>query len=343
MGKPLELVLGRKGHIVQGPVLSGTVLVAAAGQVAGHGRVSCWELTGLGELWSVENDGFLPLEAVRDVFVCSGGEWGKGARDMRTGQILWSSPEHASMVSSSWNDYVVSLDGGRQNVDLLESRTGRLAGRISVAGNRGSALRVSGDRAFVDIRYVRCLSLARGDLAWGRDLASEISAAPGVGPAGSESPYLQYSSGSLPDVMVGYFGNSTVAFSALDGAMLWVTPETRGWTGLRVFEGRIYGMRAREFWAIDERTGEVVIRRSCPQELSDELFIRATPAVRYRNRIAIPHETGLLAIFDADDGALVGHYRAKHALWNAVEAGGRLFVGTGSGRILVFEESIWAL
>lgn len=338
-----EIVLGGRAQIVQGPVLSGDLMVAAAGQVAGEGLVSCWRIDDFKMLWTLPNDGFVPHLALKSVSVCNGGGRGKGARDMATGEVLWSSLDHASMTSGAWRDQVVTLAGDKRYLDVLEARTGRLVQRVVVPDNQDSTLRVLEDRVFVDVRTVRCVDLASGVLVWARDLVSEAARRPGVLQPRDGSPFLQYGVGSLPDSMIGYFGNSSIAFSAADGGLLWLTTGLRGGTGMRAFEGRMYGMMGRDFWAIDERTGEVVIRRSCPQQLSDELFIRATPAVRYRNRIAIPHETGLLAIFDADDGALVGHHRAKHALWNAVEAGGRLFVGTGSGRILVFEESIWAL
>ena len=330
-------------QIVQGPVRSGDLMVAAAGQVAGDGSISGWRVSDLEPVWTSANDGFVPHLALKSVAVCNGGGKGKGARDIATGDVLWSSLEHASMTSSGWGDQVVALNGDRKNIDVLEARTGRLLQRIAIADNGDMTLRVSGDRAFVDVRTVRCVNLTRGVLEWERDLASEISSRPGVRPPKSGSPFLQYAGGSLPDSMIGYFGNSSIGFSAVDGAVKWVTPDLRGGTGTRAFEGRMFGMRGREFWAIDEQTGEVVIRNPCSSDLSDELFIHANPAIRYQNRIAIPHETGFLAIFDMNDGVLVNSYRAKHALWTAVEAGGRLFVGTGSGKILVFEESIWAL
>jgi hypothetical protein len=44
-----------------------------------------------------------------------------------------------------------------------------------------------------------------------------------------------------------------------------------------------------------------------------------------------------------DSGDLVSLQTAKRALWSAAEADGRLLVGTGSGSLMVFDQSTWAL
>jgi PQQ-like domain len=294
--------------------------------------------------WTWPNDAFVPLRHQNDVVVCAGGTKGIGVRDLNSGNVVWSSVNHM-FGCGSWTDYIVALDHGRECIDLLSLETGREAHRLAIPGNRAIAVRTGGDRAFVDVRTVRCANLLRGVIEWERDIASEVEARPGFQPidVGPQAQFLEYAAGSLPDVMVGYFGNSTLAFSGLDGHLLWMTANIRGTTGICASGGRIYGMYGEEFWILDEASGELVSRSAYPKETPTKLLIRERPALHYRNRVAVPFETGLLAIFSADDGKLVNEHRSKHALWRAAEAGGRLFIGTGSGKVLVFDEKIWAL
>jgi len=63
----------------------------------------------------------------------------------------------------------------------------------------------------------------------------------------------------------------------------------------------------------------------------------------YKGRMAVSSELGCLAIFNLSDGSLASVYESKVPLWRTAEADGRLFVATGDGGLLVFDESIWGL
>jgi hypothetical protein len=57
--------------------------------------------------------------------------------------------------------------------------------------------------------------------------------------------------------------------------------------------------------------------------------------------MAMPFESGHLAVFDIESGELVQYYKGRAPLWQAAEVDGRLLITTGDGSILVFDESVW--
>jgi len=95
-----------------------------------------------------------------------------------------------------------------------------------------------------------------------------------------------------------------------------------------------------EFVAMDATTGAIVSNRG--RRLEKQL--RGRPAISYKNRIAKCFEFGGgLAIYTAPEGDLVRFVEHKWPLWDLKEVDGRLFVSTGDGVLLVYDESIWGL
>lgn len=96
-----------------------------------------------------------------------------------------------------------------------------------------------------------------------------------------------------------------------------------------------------EVIVLDPATGSVVARRKHFEHL---LQCRTRPAIAYKNRVAQCFEYGGgLAIYGVPDGELVRFIEHKWPLWELNEIDGRLFVSTGNGILLVYDESVWGL
>lgn len=70
---------------------------------------------------------------------------------------------------------------------------------------------------------------------------------------------------------------------------------------------------------------------------------RGKAGVVHEGRLAMPCESGHLAIFDLSDGSLLFLHQGRTALLRTAVADGRLLVATGDGTLLICDPSGWKL
>jgi outer membrane protein assembly factor BamB len=290
----------------------------------------------LDEVWTVDSAGFHVGLPVDDALLVVGGRQAAGVRRTADGRLLWSSKSRFS-GGSTWRNYVV-LDGDA-GIELRHASTGELSRVYDVPG--GYTTRMAQlDNTFVVRNGIVCtaVDLLSGEVRWQGPLVADMRRRLGVDDAPA---VLRASAGSSPETLIVFFAGATFAMSTHDGSIRWHTPDVwcpDAWP--TVYEGRVYAFWGRHLWALDEETGAVIYEAEVPQGLKT---YRERPGTVYGGRLAVAHESGLLAIFDTETGALVSQYQAKVPLWRTEEVDGRLLVATGDGTLLVFDESIWRL
>ena len=337
-----EIAVGNPRDFVRGPVLIKESVVVASRRAGarGDGRTTCLRRSDLEILWDVSSEGLWWVEGQGGRLVCSGGLKGDGVRSPEDGRMLWRSVEIYGI--RAWKQFAVAIARTGLWIELRNFETGTTVRRIPVGDEpleHGSGV-IVGDRFFVGSATIRCFNLESGVLEWQRDVWREIDAHAGME---GDPGFLAPVPGTLGDRLISFYRNATVAWSAVDGSVLWVRPGCRG-TSSRpsAIDGRIYGSFERDLWIIEERTGELILRRKYP-EFDGHLCYHEKQAKAFQRRLALPFETGGLAIFNMENGDLVDLYKSKYPLWQCEEADGRLLVATGNGRLLAFDQSIWGL
>ncbi len=328
--KPKRIDVARQGEILAGPLVSSDgVFVGAKDDVTVR-----LDRRSLKPVWKVESDKYRIAALVNDELMTVGGKPGGGVRSTRDGKLLWSAPSRF-FGAGVWRNYV-DIDGGA-GLELRDPRTGDLARTITVAGGSDHPGTTCGDLWILPTGtpYVKGISLVSGELVWQRELVSEM--APHVSEAERQNA-VTITPGSLEGVFVVRHGDATFGCSLKDGSIVWHAPVAVPYYWPNVAAGRVYVLLFDRFIAVDEATGRILY--DVTHSELDSAY-RAKAGTIYRDRLAIPNESGHLAVFNLADGALVSLHEDKLPLWRTAEADGRLFVTTGDGKLLVFDESIW--
>jgi outer membrane protein assembly factor BamB len=196
----------------------------------------------------------------------------------------------------------------------------------------------AGDRAILrQGRTLKALNLESGRMEWERPLLDEMRARLTTT---FNLEGVRMVVGSRPDMLVACYDGATVGISADDGAIRWAVPAWSPQSEPAVAAGRVYTMCVDRLTAIDELSGEIIYDVHHPELAS--IAGRDKTGTIYNGRIAIASELGPLSIFDLATGELVSLQRLKVPLWQTAEIDGQLFVATGAGTVLVFDESIWS-
>lgn len=290
----------------------------------------------LEEVWTIDSQGFHVELPVDDALLVVGGREAAGVRNTIDGQLLWTSKSRFS-GGSTWRNYVV-LDGDG-GIELRHAQTGELS-HVCVVPEGYTTRMAQRDNTFVVRNGIVCtaLDLRSGDVRWQEPLVSDMRRRLGIEDAPA---VLRASAGSSPDTLIVFFAGARFAVSIDNGSIRWHAPDVwspDAWP--TVHARRVYAMCGKRLRVLDEVTGAVLYDVGLPEELK---AYRERPGTIYSGRLAIAHESGLLAILNTADGALVSHYQAKVPLWQTEEVDGRLLVATGDGTLLVFDESIWGL
>lgn len=122
------------------------------------------------------------------------------------------------------------------------------------------------------------------------------------------------------------------------GAIQWHANPRLDTYAVTVIDSRVVVPKWKGVSLLDLATG-VLVADLTPPEMVKGTHPR--PAVAYRGRVAIPYETGHIAVYDVAAAALVHVVQTKHRFNRAIEADGRLILGTFNGSLVVYDDSIW--
>jgi outer membrane protein assembly factor BamB len=183
--------------------------------------------------------------------------------------------------------------------------------------------------------------LRTGAVIWERGLLDEV--APWVLEPPLTNNYLNWLAStqtSSESIWVFSHGGATFGARVSDGAIAWSAPYAIPYPDFLVRDGRLTFFTAdHHHVALEVSSGAVIYDVNCWPEFQGASF----PGVGavFNNRIAFPHQSGHLGVFDLDDGLLLDVREEKEDLWTCAVVDSRLVIGTGSGRLLVYDESIW--
>jgi hypothetical protein len=225
-------------------------------------------------------------------------------------------------------------------IELRDPATGEVAVVHSVPGGYRGRGFTSGSSALLQTqRILRGFDLEAGQITWERPLVDEMQDR--IGTRSESAGIRMQPSSTRDDVFIAFHAGATFACSVLDGSILWHRPDIwspNSWPV--VHAGRVYTPVLDRFRAIDEATGDLLY--SVAHSELDRIAYLEKMGTVFRDRIAVAYESGVLAVFNLADGALVRLYQGRDALWRTSEVDGRLLVATGGGVLLVFDESIWS-
>jgi outer membrane protein assembly factor BamB len=331
MRKPKRIEIGR-GDLVQGPIVTADAVYAA---VKDDVTVRL-DRRSLRKLWEVGSDNLWLGRAIGERLITVGGNVA-GVRSTMDGQLLWTAPTRFMGVGL-WRDRAI-IDS-QEGLELREPETGAVLQVYVVPGGYTDGRHlICGDLAILQCNRVviKAFDLASGQVEWERPLVEELQRRLS---ARSEFADLRMAIGSQLDDLVVYHGGATFGIASGDGSVVWHADVWSPYAWPTVHEGRIYGQCVERFWALAEDTGATVY------DVTHSELRRAgreKTGTVYKGRMAVASELGCLAIFNLADGSLASVYESKVPLWRTAEADGRLFVATGDGGLLVFDESIWGL
>jgi outer membrane protein assembly factor BamB len=329
--KPKKITVAREGEILAGPLVSSDGIFVGAKD---HVTVRL-DRRSLKSVWSVESDKYRIGQLINDELMTVGGKPGGGVRSTADGRLLWSAPTRFFGVGV-WQRCVL-LHGS--DLELRDPAMGDLIRGIKVTGGYDDPGTTSNDLWILSTgsSHVKAINLVSGELVWERALLSEM--APYVSEAERHNA-VTITHGSLAGMFIVRYGDATFGCSLTDGSVVWHAPVAVPYYWPNVEAGCVYVLLFDRFIAIDEATGRILYDVKHP-ELGGAY--RAKAGTLYKGRIAIPNESGHVAVFNVADGALVSLREDTLPLWRTAEADGRLFVTTGDGKLLVFDESIWGV
>ena len=328
--KPKRINISR-GGMVTGPAVTGDAVYAGIARDVAV-RLDRRELE---KVWEVDSGTLRIGATIDDAYVTVGGPDVGGVRSAADGRLLWTAGSRLS-GASVWRAWVV-IDSNA-GIELRDPATGEPDRVLPVAGGYRVRDVVCGRSAILQThRIVKAFDLEAGEVRWERSLVDEMQDRLGNR---SESEAVRMAAGSLPDTFIAFHAGATFACSVLDGSILWQRPEVASPNSWPVVHaGRVYSPVHERFRAIDEATGDLLYDIAHPE--LDRIAYREKMGTVFRDRIAVAYESGVLAVFNVADGALVQFYQGRSPLWRTAEADGRLLVATGDGALLVFDESIW--
>lgn len=347
--KEIEAIaVAPRGQIVSTLILDGDVLWASA-QGSAHARLARGDLS---KVVTGADIGYLVGRVARGVVASARGETQVVRRE--DGQTAWVLPyERGCLQAWIWRNYVLILRS--RSIEFRHADTGEVEAVMDLRRQAaGGGYLSSSDGVLVvcgDDDLLFAVNLASGEELWAASVARTLNerwSVPfpkyGVSFESTESTFGQ----------VAFYSTVTFSWSVLDGSVRWVSSargENPSWP--TVSGGRVYGMggaapkEGEQFrgpsavFALDESTGAELWRTEVPKEFN--ACFRPKSGVAYRNRLAMPFETGQVAVLDVESGEVVCYYKGGVPLWKALEVDGHLLVATGDGTLLVFDESIWGL
>lgn len=331
--KPKQLEVAGGGCILEGPLVGAEAIVAGS-----YNDVTVrLERSRLKSIWKIDSDRIRTVR-LRDDLIVVGGPRGAGVRRMVDGRLLWLEPSEFG-GSMDWGPDLLVV--GSDAIAFRDLLTGKVIRTIAIPGGRqASGGKISGDMWVQQSgRFTVATSLESGETSWMRDARTEMEAV--LGKTGPDDEWVRLVGGSGKRHVIAMNAGNSFGCSRQDGAISWHVPvwaPSGSWPTSS--GGVLYMLLQGRLVAVDEDTGRILFDR---MHSALERSYHEKAGTVYRNRLAISTETGQLGIFDLADGSLVNLYSDKLPLWQTAEADGRLLVGTGDGKLLVFDESIWGL
>lgn len=123
------------------------------------------------------------------------------------------------------------------------------------------------------------------------------------------------------------------------GAIQWQANPRLDTYAVTVVDSRVVVPKWKGISVLDLATG-TLIADLAPPEMAAGTHPR--PAVAFRGRVAVPYQTGHIAVYDVASAARVQVLQTKHPFNRAIEADGRLAIGTSDGSLVVYDDTIWA-
>lgn len=327
--KSKRIDVASSGEILAGPLVSSDSVFAGAKDDVTV-RV---DRRSLECVWRIASNGLQIGHLVNDDLLSVAGREVRGVRSTVDGRLLWDR-RGPSAGASTYGPHVAILTATA--IELRHPATGELVRVVEVPGGVDEPGRLCGALWVLpsSTSIVRAVNVVTGRLEWERPLLDEM--APFL-----RAPRLPRAVGIVPgseDLFVATHGGSTFGCSMKDGSIMWHAPVAVPYYWPTVDADHVYVLLFDHFIAIDGASGKILYDVRHPELGS---AYRAKAGTIYKGRIAVPNESGHLAAFNLADGALVSLHEDKLPLWQTAEADGRLFVTTGDGKLLVFDDSIW--
>jgi outer membrane protein assembly factor BamB len=254
----------------------------------------------------------------------------------------------APLRASLWADQIVTVTR-KETLECFDSATGELVRTIALPWQPMSIGQRSGDLQWVVPRTPEgardprlcAVDLRTGVVAWERPLLDELRSSVLVPPlVDNVMHWLSSSQTSSDSISVFSHGGVTFGSRVVDGTIAWHAPYAIPGPEFFVRDGRVTFLTAdHHHVSLDEATGAVIYEVDCSTELQGANQPGA--GVVFNDTIAFPHQSGHLGVFNMNDGRLVDVRHEKEDLWSCAVVNSKLVVGTGSGHLLIFDESIW--
>ena len=315
------------------------------------------------EIWRQPSDSYSARTPLGDGVLLGGGRKVRSARLDEKGHTVWKvntfcDPfwDRNQLMAWGWTEECPRL------LACLDANSGSILREWKLPNELLWAICVPGPRPRVvgtDGVSVGSFDLDLKEMIWQRQYGTDL-----VGQLANERVgeviSLPGKSSALVSVPVGFvpiqivpFDEETVLLHAralfrcslVDGSVLWRHSLRAPSPSAKVYRsgGRILMLQSDVLLGLDEATGEEVLRRQYDSERDSLPTFRDTFGVWYQNRLAVPFESGTLAIFDTNDGRIVSLHRERHSLWRALEVDGDLVLCTGAGKALIYGPEIWQL
>jgi outer membrane protein assembly factor BamB len=326
--KPKRLTVGRGREIVHGPLISGNQLLVSCKA----DEILCLDRTTLKKVWKVDAEEQVVHRVLGDASFAALAFRQSAVRSVDDGRTLWSIPGNFGMFPLG-NDRVFCSGQLMGVAELRDAKTGIRLGGFAESGFAEGWLD-NGVQLFRRPDVVAAVDVERGVEVWRRERWVVD-----VGDGRTDERFLPVIAGS--DIFA-CTPIGAVRIDGLIGELVWNAPKCGGQQA-PVLAGDYLVIAADfgEVIVLEPVTGSVVSRR---KHFEDQLQCRTRPAISYKNRVAQCFEYGGgLAIYSVPDGELVRFIEHKWPLWELNEVDGRLFVSSGNGILLVYDESVWGL
>jgi outer membrane protein assembly factor BamB len=293
----------------------------------------------LEEVWRVKTQRYIP-RAIEGTDLLAGSYKGRVGRfDGRTGKLLWEVPGDGFI---RWREHLVIPEKG--GLAVVDAKGGAIIEKIPMPSPDLAVISRMGDLMLLKVDLlieerdgrpepIVCFDLAERRIVWEQPLIAQLRERFG---ADEQGGIIALTPGSAGDRFVARRGHGTFGISAVDGRVLWSVPLPLDYRVAHVYDGRVHGLVADRFVALDESDGRVLFDVQHP-ELAGSMF-PGLP-IYARGQVAYAMQSGHVAVLSLTDGTLKGLHRYRGPLSGfAAEADGRLLVASSDdGSLLVFE------
>jgi outer membrane protein assembly factor BamB len=284
-------------------------------------------------VWRRPAQKFVPTLLIGDVLITKTIGSQLRALHIGTGKVIWTRDPFNSVAL--WKDQLLFSSGSA--LEVLDPSSGENIRSIPAPSVVAAGGRRCGNVLICGHPALTGFDLDQERVLWTHDIMAEMRA---LHAADEPGEMMGLACGSILGSIIATRGGMTFGCSLENGRIRWCAKIAVPHRIPNVHEGRVYVAWSERFIAIDEATGEVVydVKHSDLEGNPKRSFAyHAKTGTVYGHTLAVPHESGHLAVFNLKDGSLPWLHIAKVPLWSSAEVDGRLLVGTGDGKLLVFE------